>query len=94
MILEWDVHMTVEFPDADIEDIVDRAREEKWTQEDILNAVNEVALGFEDEDYYAWGYDQAMAVMKEINERLAGGIQLSMFNDPFGVPDDYNEGWK
>ena len=93
MVLKWTTQHAVVFPEEDIERICELTRERCYEGSQIREAVIDTAMGFDDCDYYGWGEDQTQEVIREIKRRL-GGIQLSMFNDPFGVPDDYNEGWQ
>lgn len=92
MTLEWNVPMFAEFPEEDLTDIVKSIQEKGWDEEEIMYQINDVVSGWDDDIYYNWGRKQTMEVLNEIKKRL-GGVQLSMFNDPFGVPEDYNEGW-
>ena len=93
MTLEWTIHMTSDFPDHVINYLCDLVRKEGYNEDTLIREINEEVLCFEDDEYYAWGVAQTKAVLDEIKRRV-GGIQLSMFNDPFGVPEDYNEGWR
>lgn len=93
MTLEWTTYNCIEFPDSDIERICDYVYENGWDSVKVHSMIDDVVVGFDDCDYYVWGEDQTQKVMQEIKRRL-GGIQLTMFNDPFGVPEDYNEGWQ
>ena len=93
MILEWNAPMTVEFPDEELTRIVSSIRENGWDYNQLVKSIQGVVANFDDCDYYAWGKDQTKEVINEIKRRV-GGVQLSMFNDPFGVPEDYNEGWQ
>lgn len=80
MTLEWDVHMETEYPEDDLEDIVKSVRENGWDDNKIITYINDTVMGFDDDMYYAWGYDQTVTVINEIKRRL-GGIQLSMFDN-------------
>ena len=93
MTLEWTTTNIVEFPDYEIEAICQAIRNNDYSVSNIRDLVLGVVDGFDDSDYCVWGEDQTKEVIKEIKRRI-GGVQLSMFNDPFGVPDDYNEGWQ
>lgn len=92
MTLEWNVPMFAEFPEEDLMDIIKSVRKHGWNEESIIACIDDIVLGFDDGIYYNWGREQTMEVLNEIKRRL-GGVQLSMFDDPFGVPEDYNEGW-
>ncbi len=93
MILEWNTPMVVEFPEEELTRIVNLIREKGWDYNRLVRSINDVVACFDDSDYYAWGEDQTKEVINEIKRRI-GGVQLSMFSDPFGVPEDYNEGWQ
>lgn len=93
MTLEWDVPMTADFPEEDLADIIKSVRESGWDEERVIADIDDTVSGFDDGIYYNWGREQTMEVLNEIKKRL-GGVQLSMFDDPFGVPEDYNEGWQ
>lgn len=93
MTLEWTTYNCIEFPDSDIKRICNKMRKNGWNAQVARDEVLGIVDGFDDCDYCAWGEDQTKAVINEIKRRI-GGIQLSMFNDPFGVPEDYNEGWQ
>ena len=91
MIVEWDVPMAVEFSEKELTKIVSSIQKDGWDYNRLIRSIKDVVEGFDDSDYYAWGEDQTKEVINEIKRRV-GGVQLSMFNDPFGVPEDYNEG--
>jgi hypothetical protein len=93
MILEWDVPMFAEFPEEELTKLVDSIQENGWDYDQLVKAIKGVVNGFEDDVYYSWGREQTDEVINEIKRRI-GGVQLSMFDDPFGVPEDYNEGWQ
>lgn len=93
MILEWNVPMAVEFPEEELTKMVNSIQENGWDYNLLVSSIEDVVMGFDDSDYYAWGEDQTKEVVNEVKRRI-GGFQLSMFNDPFGVPEDYNEGWQ
>lgn len=93
MTLEWDVPMVVDFPEEKLEKIVDSVQKDGWDYNRIVKSINSAVACFDDGEYYAWGEEQTKEVINEIKRRV-GGFQLSMFSDPFGVPDDYNEGWQ
>lgn len=93
MTLEWTIHMTADFPDDTINYLCDLVRTEGYNENILISEINEEVLGFEDDEYYAWGVDQTKAVLDEVKRRV-GGVQLSMFNDPLKAPEDYNEGWR
>lgn len=93
MILEWTTTNIVEFPEDEIEAICQVMRNNDYSVSNIRDLVLGVVDGFDDSDYCVWGEDQTKEVINEIKRRI-GGVQLSMFNDPFGVPEDYNEGWQ
>ena len=80
MTLEWDVHMYTEYPEEDLEDLVNSVREHGWDDHKIVESINNTVLGFEDEIYYNWGHEQTMTIVNEVKNRL-GGVQLSMFDD-------------
>lgn len=85
MTLEWEVYMETEFPEDDLEEIVNLVRENEWDDDNkIITCVNDTVTGFDDCIYYAWGDEQTMAVVNEIKRRL-GGIQLSMFDSERSV---------
>ena len=93
MILEWNVPMVEEFPEEELTKIVNSIRKDGWDYNRLVRSIKDVVLGFEDDVYYNWGEEQTNEVIDEVKRRI-GGVQLSMFNDPFGVPEDYNEGWQ
>ena len=93
MTLEWNVPMIAEFPEEELTKLVDSIQENGWDYDQLVRSIKEVVTEFEDDVYYSWGRGQTAEVINEIKRRI-GGVQLSMFNDPFGVPDDYNEGWQ
>ena len=70
MILEWDIHMAVEFPDDDMNRIVAGAISERWTTDQIRREIDEVVMGFDDVDYFAWSDNQTTEVLKEIENRV------------------------
>lgn len=70
MVLEWDTHMVVDFPDDDMNRIVAGAIDEGWTTEQIRREIDEVVMGFEDVDYYAWSSDQTAEVLEEVKNRM------------------------
>lgn len=80
MVLEWTVDYSVEFPEEKIEWILEKLGR-KYTNDYVINdLVTDVACGFDDEIYYAWGEEQTQKVTNEIKQRL-GGVQLSMFDN-------------
>ena len=80
MTLDWTVEYSVEFPEEKIECILEKLGR-KYTNDYVINdLVTDVACGFDDEIYYAWGEEQTQKVTNEIKRRL-GGVQLSMFDD-------------
>lgn len=85
--------MNVEFPERELTKLVNSIQENGWNYAQLISSINDVVTGFDDSDYYAWGEDQTNEVINEVRRRV-GGVQLSMFNDPFGVPEDYNDGWQ
>ena len=93
MILEWDVPMIAEFPEEELTKLVNSIQENGWDYDQLVRSIKEVVTEFEDDVYYSWGREQTAEVINEIKRRM-GGVQLTMFNDPFGVPEDYNEGWQ
>lgn len=80
MILEWDVPMSAEFPEEDLTTLVDSIEENGWDYNQLVESINDVVLGFEDDVYYTWGAKQTEAVINEIRRRI-GGVQLSMFDN-------------
>ena len=93
MILEWNVPMVAEFPEEELTKIVNSIQKDGWDYNQLVNSIKEVITEFDDDIYYNWGEEQTAKVINEVRRRI-GGVQLSMFNDPFGVPEDYNEGWQ
>ena len=80
MTLEWTVDYSVEFPEEKIECILEKLRH-RYINDNVINdLVTDVACGFDDEIYYAWGEEQTKKVTNEIKRRL-GGVQLSMFDN-------------
>lgn len=93
MILEWNVPMSVEFPEEELTILVNSIHENGWDYNRLVESINDVVSGFDDEIYFSWGNEQTAEVINEVKRRI-GGFQLSMFNDLFSVPEDYNEGWQ
>lgn len=93
MKVEWTLHYSTEFPEEELERICNYFRHNQWNRIKAMDMIQEVVMGFDDDVYFAWDYSQSEMVYNEILRRI-GGVQLSMFNDPFGVPEDYNEGWR
>lgn len=93
MIVEWVSTNIVDFPDDKLDEIVKEVNKTGWDKDKVTKMIMEVVSEFDDLDYYAWDESAEKQVIKEIKRRV-GGVQLSMFNDPFGVPEDYNEGWQ
>ena len=93
MILKWNVPMIEEFPEEELTKIINSIRKDGWDYNRLVRSIKDVVMGFEDDVYYNWGEEQTAEVINEVRRRI-GGVQLSMFNDPFGVPEDYNEGWQ
>lgn len=93
MILEWDAPMVAEFPEGELTKIVNSIQKNGWDYNRLVNSIKEVVTEFDDDIYYTWGEEQTAEVINEVRRRI-GGVQLSMFKDPFGVPEDYNEGWQ
>ena len=79
MIVEWDVHYTIDYPEDDIRDIIKVIEQEGWDDTKVASYIYDTISGFDDEYYYAWDHDQTMKVVDEIKHRI-GGIQLSMFD--------------
>ena len=80
MILEWNVPMTVEFPEEELEKIVNSIQEDGWDYNRLVDSIDDVVMGFDDSDYFAWSEEQTKEVVNEVKRRI-GGVQLSMFNN-------------
>jgi hypothetical protein len=80
MMLEWDVHVTAEFPEEDLDKSVEEFRKNGWDERKAVARIIGTIMGLDDFEYYNWGVEQTYAVMNEIKNRL-GGVQLSMFDD-------------
>lgn len=71
MVLEWTINCDIDFPDAEIDKIVEKAKENEWNNDRIKTAILSVVDGFDDYDYWTWNSDQTDKVLKEIHRRLA-----------------------
>ena len=83
MTLEWTVDAIVDFPDDDINRLVNLMLTEGYDEKKLYHEIMEVVYCFEDNEYYLWGTEQTKAVADEIKRRC-GGVQLNMFTD-FGL---------
>ena len=80
MILEWNVPMVVDFPEGELEKLVNSTQENGWDYNRLVRSINDVVIAFEDDTYCNWGCEQTAEVIDEVKRRI-GGIQLSMFDD-------------
>jgi hypothetical protein len=80
MILEWDVPMVEEFPEAELTKIVNSIQENGWDYNRLVKSIKDVVIGFDDDVYYNWGEEQTAEVIDEVKRRI-DGVQLSMFDD-------------
>lgn len=71
MILNWTVECSIDFPDAEIDEIVEEAKENEWNDDRIRTAILSVVDGFDDYDYWTWNSDQTDKILEEIHRRLA-----------------------
>lgn len=71
MVLNWTVECNVEFPEAEIDEIVKEAKEKGWNDDRIRTVILYVVDGFDDYDYWTWNSDQTDKVLEEIHRRLA-----------------------
>ena len=70
MVLEWTIDCNVDFPDAEIDEIVEEAKENEWNDDRIRTAILSVVDGFDDYDYWTWSSDQTDKILEEVHRRL------------------------
>ena len=80
MIVEWTTTHVADFDDDALEGIIERAQEERWTEDDITNAIQEQCCSWDDADYYAITDDVYAQILQVIRARI-GGYQLNMFDE-------------
>jgi hypothetical protein len=80
MILEWDVPMFAEFPEAELTKMVNAIQKDGWDYNRLVKSIKGVVVEFDDDVYYSWGEEQTAEVIDEVKRRI-GGVQLSMFDD-------------
>lgn len=66
MIINWTVELETDFPDEEIDAIVDDAIAKNWDESQIRAAIFNVVIGFDDEFYFTWGEKQTDEVYKEV----------------------------
>ena len=76
MVIEKQVWYTFDFPEDEIDRIVDLMRED-YDERKAIREIEDVVSGWDDCDYYAWDRDETEKVVEEIKRRV-GGVQLSM----------------
>ena len=70
MIIEYTTTIVADFTEDIINELVERAKENKWDIDRIKTAVDAEIFGFDDEVFYTWGTVQTDKVVEEICHRL------------------------